>query len=651
MRWALLVFYLIAVATSRRSTTICIFDDGGGNATEKYCRNSMFCVFVMETRGRQLEIFRGCDEDFQHRYAEMNHLAIGGPMPGCIESLLNHHTTYASCNMDLPIWNPELLPEFRADHVRKTKEMQKNFEEDRVESVSVEIAFLLAGSMLISTILAGSQVRQCLRKLRPAESLGDDLHRNLIPSKYFYTQLQRQKAKSAVTGRMNLEGLAETLFSIEYPLKKRKSTALGYAKSKDKGTTTQRPATVKNSKRRSAGGSNSKSSRKSSKKAMRSLRSRKSYKSRRSVRSLKHSAELTVSRKKTKQLAALLPEVTGLTINFQVLTGAFAEEPNPLPIARDYVLFEFGDAVARILAHGPYMFPHSPLDLIHLLNKARDLFAADPVFMSLPGPLMIIGDLRGQYLDFHRWLDFIRFEGGRTRFLFLGNVVDQRHPGSIDCLALVCALKLKFPRCVYYLRGMNESSSLTLSRQRFNSNAERHLLEQGIRELFGQLPLVALVEGKILAVPSGICHLLGNKENLKSTLRPFGRRLGYEEDHPLAEKLATSLPDQDVGWYYPAPGRVEYYGQEALVRILRCYGAQMIVRSRNVLPSGFYSAFDGRLMNIWSATHQPGRTGAILAINEKATECTILQLKATLLQSDSQGADPSKQSARPASTR
>jgi serine/threonine-protein phosphatase PP1 catalytic subunit len=63
-------------------------------------------------------------------------------------------------------------------------------------------------------------------------------------------------------------------------------------------------------------------------------------------------------------------------------------------------------------------------ELIELCKCAKDIFAKEAVKIRIEAPIVIFGDLHGQYTDLICWLDFV----GRpchSRMLFLGDYVDR----------------------------------------------------------------------------------------------------------------------------------------------------------------------------------------------------------------------------------
>ena len=83
--------------------------------------------------------------------------------------------------------------------------------------------------------------------------------------------------------------------------------------------------------------------------------------------------------------------------------------------------------------------------------------------------MTIVGDVHGQFYDFVKIID--EDTGGAlesTKYLFLGDYVD-RGCFSIEVLALILALKIRFKNTVYMLRGNHECRQLTSF---FNFRAE-----------------------------------------------------------------------------------------------------------------------------------------------------------------------------------
>lgn len=100
-----------------------------------------------------------------------------------------------------------------------------------------------------------------------------------------------------------------------------------------------------------------------------------------------------------------------------------------------------------------------------MISECLNILQAQPIVIkTLKPPLKVFGNLHGDYVDLMRFFDIWKApsESGdmdRFDYLFLGNYVDKGCQ-SLEVICLLMALKLKYPKQIFMLRGNHEDRSV-----------------------------------------------------------------------------------------------------------------------------------------------------------------------------------------------
>ena len=100
-------------------------------------------------------------------------------------------------------------------------------------------------------------------------------------------------------------------------------------------------------------------------------------------------------------------------------------------------------------------------DLLELINLFQAQIKSEPNILKIQDPVTVVGDIHGQSYDLLKLLEV----GGSpetTKYLFLGDYVD-RGAFSIECVLLLCAIKLNYKTTILMLRGNHECRQAYLS--------------------------------------------------------------------------------------------------------------------------------------------------------------------------------------------
>ena len=254
-------------------------------------------------------------------------------------------------------------------------------------------------------------------------------------------------------------------------------------------------------------------------------------------------------------------------------------------------------------------------ELKYLCNKSIEIFMQESSFLELTAPIIICGDIHGQYRDLIRLFDF----GGtpeKKQYLFLGDYVD-RGKNSIECISLLLAYKIKFPKNIYLLRGNHESEMINRTYGFYDECKRRYNLRiwKIFSDCFNWLPISSIVNSKILCMHGGLSPDLKELKNIKQIVRPT-----EVPDKGLLCDLLWSDPDADAEDWAPNNRGISVLFNENLVeKAIDELDIDLICRAHQVVESGYEFFAQRQLVTVFSAPNYCGEfdnAGAFMLVNK-----------------------------------
>jgi diadenosine tetraphosphatase ApaH/serine/threonine PP2A family protein phosphatase len=245
------------------------------------------------------------------------------------------------------------------------------------------------------------------------------------------------------------------------------------------------------------------------------------------------------------------------------------------------------------------------------VNQILDSLVAalirEETVIFLQSPIIICGDLHGQFEDVELLLQLATTDVRTDRFLFMGDYVDRGNY-SLNTFLLLATLKLQYPAQYFLLRGNHESRQVT-QQYGFHSEVLRSYGHSGIwarcMHAFDLLPYAAVVDNDVFSVHGGISPKLVLLEELNKK-----RRVREIPTAGMLADLAWSDPeDQGLkGFRANQRGAGYLFGRDALREFCYRNGLKLVTRSHQLVMEGYKwyfgeqnEEFPGQLINVWSA--------------------------------------------------
>jgi len=240
-------------------------------------------------------------------------------------------------------------------------------------------------------------------------------------------------------------------------------------------------------------------------------------------------------------------------------------------------------------------------DIWHLSGLMQDHYRQSPNVLELPTDNVIfVGDLHGELKCARAVQRYIK-KYDKYHFVFLGDYAD-RGTQQIETFNLVMALTLANPKRVIMLRGNHESDRIATKYGFYNVVTKAHSFDvfKHYSRVFEVLPIAVYKKGILFACHGGVPEGVTSIEEIQSRNRR----------HP-------DFPDDvifQVVWNDPRDGdfkfrpnfrsqRARYYGKSGFNEFMKNIDAKIMFRAHEVVPNGFKTFFDEKLVNVFSATY------------------------------------------------
>jgi serine/threonine-protein phosphatase 2B catalytic subunit len=230
---------------------------------------------------------------------------------------------------------------------------------------------------------------------------------------------------------------------------------------------------------------------------------------------------------------------------------------------------------------------------LRILAEATAHFRLEKNLIHVEQPVVIVGDVHGQFYDLLRVFDI----GGpldHTSYLFLGDYVDRGY-FSVEIVLYLWSLKIIYPNRLTLLRGNHECKHLadhfTFKRECLAKYSQK-LYEACIKS-FCSLPLCALVNKQLFCVHGGLSPELVslsdlNKINREREPPSHGIMCDLLWSDPAHDFNDESRPDPSTAFTAnQTRGCSFYYSYSAVSAFLKQNDLLCMVRAHEAQDTGF----------------------------------------------------------------
>lgn len=237
-----------------------------------------------------------------------------------------------------------------------------------------------------------------------------------------------------------------------------------------------------------------------------------------------------------------------------------------------------------------------------ICEAAIDLLIHEPNIRYVSSPVVVVGDLHGQYSD----LIHIFQIGGtpsENAYVFLGDYVD-RGDNSIESIFLLLVYKVIYPERITLLRGNHEVKSIN----RIYGFYDEVLMRYGnsnvwtmVNNVFNHFNIGSIVDNRYFCVHGGI--------STRITINRLQRLDRFERisEGSIITDLLWSDPYYKLGTSPNPRGSGFLFGEDVLKQFLMYNNLDLMIRSHQLAIEGYKWNLSSLCLTVWSAPNYMGK--------------------------------------------
>ncbi|CAJ0929058.1 unnamed protein product, partial [Mesorhabditis belari] len=228
----------------------------------------------------------------------------------------------------------------------------------------------------------------------------------------------------------------------------------------------------------------------------------------------------------------------------------------------------------------------------------------NPSLIEIDPPVVIVGDIHGQYADLLRIFNACGFPPDKN-YMFLGDYVD-RGSKNLETISLLLSYKIIYPEHFFLLRGNHECQNVNQVYgflEECNRRYHSQRLWQTFQDVFNMIPIVGVVGGRVLCMHGGLSAHIESFDTLRGLRRPI------MPNPPCIEiDLLWADPEKGISGFRPNTRGVSVvFGEDVVHEFCKKLDIDLIARAHQVVADGYEFFADRKLVTIFSAPQYCGQ--------------------------------------------